>query len=320
MAMTPLIQYIRATGFEAVQALILGRALPCFHVFADGDARQAPLGRTRLGGTPDLPAGVDWPRDDEGKLGNFFGQFDLADLAQRVNDPALPREGLLSLFMTCYMSAGDPVIVKALLTAAGAALVRHAAPESEDDFADPDTGLLEAVNLRFEPGFSLPFHARDFRCALESAAPAAETHMLQNAVERADAEGLLGQLLGYAAPGDGTDFYRALHFHRTGRGGLQYLDHWDTWTDFEASEARNVKTGLNLRKKSPRDLNHIRWLCDHLDEITEAASQWRLLLRIDSNKAMRFNMNDWDPIYFFMPATDLARGNFERVEAGVTQG
>lgn len=104
--MTPLVQYIQATGCEAAQAMILARALPCFHVFADGDASQAPLGRTRLGGTPDLPAGVDWPRDDEGKLGNFFGQLDLADLAQRVNDPALPREGLLSLFMTWYMSAG----------------------------------------------------------------------------------------------------------------------------------------------------------------------------------------------------------------------
>jgi hypothetical protein len=35
---------------------------------------------------------------------------------------------------------------------------------------------------------------------------------------------------------------------------------------------------------------------------------------------MRLNINDADPIYFLMPTSDLAKGDFSRVEAGVTQG
>jgi hypothetical protein len=317
--MTTLLQHIHATGFAAADAPILARALPCFHIFADGDASEAPLGQTRLGGTPDLPAGVDWPCDDEGKLGNFFGQLDLADLALRINDPALPREGLLSLFMTRYSSAADPVVVKAILTPDGVPLVRHAAPQSEDDFADPYTGLLESVSIRFEAGFSLPFHERDFRRTLESVAPDVESYLLQNAVERSEDEGLIGQLLGYAAPGNGTNFYRNLHFHRTGQSSLQHLDHWDTWADFEASEDRYA--GMRkVKERSPADLEKIHWLCDHQSDIAGAAAQWRLLLRIDSNHVMRFNMNDWDPIYFFVPLADLAQGAFGRMKAGVTQG
>jgi hypothetical protein len=60
---------------------------------ADGDR----IGRTRLGGSPDLPRGFEWPARDGRELG-FLGQMNLADIAAVDPEAPLPREGLLLFF------------------------------------------------------------------------------------------------------------------------------------------------------------------------------------------------------------------------------
>ena len=64
---------VARNGLGAAEELILGNAVPCFRILPDGEADRAPLGATRPGGVPDLPEGVAWPRDEEGRLANFFG-------------------------------------------------------------------------------------------------------------------------------------------------------------------------------------------------------------------------------------------------------
>ncbi|CAM4199228.1 DUF1963 domain-containing protein [Bordetella tumbae] len=53
-------------------------------------------GRSRIGGGPDLPANMDWPRDASGFYLNFLVQIDLADLPERPEN--LPGAGLLFFF------------------------------------------------------------------------------------------------------------------------------------------------------------------------------------------------------------------------------
>ena len=54
--------------------------------------------RSRLGGSPDVPAGFEWPARD-GRAFAFVGQFDLADLSRRFEALELPARGLLSFFV-----------------------------------------------------------------------------------------------------------------------------------------------------------------------------------------------------------------------------
>jgi uncharacterized protein YwqG len=54
--------------------------------------------RTRLGGTPLLAPGVEWPRSDRGPL-SFLGQLDFRELAVAHGpEIGLPSEGVLALF------------------------------------------------------------------------------------------------------------------------------------------------------------------------------------------------------------------------------
>src|SRR3970040_1388436 len=58
------------------------------------------IGASKFGGSPDVPAGFDWPHI-EGRTNpeamEFVGQIRLADLPEPLPEPA-PRDGLLSFF------------------------------------------------------------------------------------------------------------------------------------------------------------------------------------------------------------------------------
>jgi uncharacterized protein YwqG len=54
-------------------------------------------GRSRLGGAPDLPSGVDWPTWNGRELA-FLGQVSLADVAAVADPTALPSDGLVLFF------------------------------------------------------------------------------------------------------------------------------------------------------------------------------------------------------------------------------
>lgn len=60
-------------------------------------AESLPLGASRLGGAPDLPAGAEWPVW-EGRPLSFLAQLNLAELAGFPAAAALPAAGLLSFF------------------------------------------------------------------------------------------------------------------------------------------------------------------------------------------------------------------------------
>jgi len=309
---------IDESGLGAATELILASAEPCFRIFADGDATSAPPGATRFGGVPDLPDSVAWPRDEAGRFGNFFAQFDFAALARRIDAPDLPREGMLSLFATYIFAAAEPVGVKALLSPAGSQLMRADRPTA-DELVFPPAGLSNPVFIRFEASFSLPLHSREFQRAIAAVAPDGDIADFEIILEELRMGGPIGQLLGFASPYNHTDFYRKLYFHRIGRGGYEYQDYWDSMEEYQAVLVRSHPE-LAERRRQRFDEAKLRWLFDHRKEIRAETARWRLFLRIDSNRAMNFNIADSDSIYFFISSAALAKRDFSRMEAGFTQG
>lgn len=87
--------------FAPAADFIADRAMPCLRFCDLGSFDGAPLGATRFGGDPDLPAGFEWPVDPDGPSGQnallFVAQFDFAELPL-WDSCSLPESGLLSLF------------------------------------------------------------------------------------------------------------------------------------------------------------------------------------------------------------------------------
>ena len=61
------------------------------------DEQSLALGQAKLGGLPDLPAGVDWPTWNKVPLG-FIAQIHLNELSAEPGEPALPPAGWLYFF------------------------------------------------------------------------------------------------------------------------------------------------------------------------------------------------------------------------------
>ncbi len=59
---------------------------------------ELPVGVSKFGGLPDLPAGTPWP-DFKGELHTFVGQINLAEIAATQVSRELPTAGLLSFFV-----------------------------------------------------------------------------------------------------------------------------------------------------------------------------------------------------------------------------
>lgn len=97
-----------------------------------GEHGGVPGGQSRIGGSPSLPAGHDWPTRQGQRLA-FLAQLDLAVATSLEADSPLPRTGLLLLFYNLSHSGGTEAVD------AGAAQIIHVgSEEATDPGADPE--------------------------------------------------------------------------------------------------------------------------------------------------------------------------------------
>jgi uncharacterized protein YwqG len=96
---------------EMVRAFGLAEALPALEAKLRPSIRLLPregapggAGASRLGGLPDLPEALTWPRWNGAPM-SFIGQLRLADFAAYETEAPLPREGLLSFFFDSRQAA-----------------------------------------------------------------------------------------------------------------------------------------------------------------------------------------------------------------------
>ena len=96
-------------------------AEPCILLYGDdGDEKDAgPVGVSRIGGWPDLPASATWPEHDGQKL-RFLAQLDLATLPRFEGD-GLPANGLLS----CFAEEDEGGLASAILSPVDSRFIRR---------------------------------------------------------------------------------------------------------------------------------------------------------------------------------------------------
>lgn len=92
-------EQIRSVGLNRLEEEIIRLAQPCIYMIREAvDDDKLPLGSSKLGGLPDLPADFQWPYYNSVPL-TFIGQFNFSEFAKLDLDGILPAQGILYYFI-----------------------------------------------------------------------------------------------------------------------------------------------------------------------------------------------------------------------------
>jgi hypothetical protein len=149
---------VRARGWpDAAVERLVGNVVPVVRLRPLPN--RAGPGRSRFGGSPDLPPDVPWPTVD-GVPATFLAQLDLAELPDVPLAAELPRSGLLSFFWDeDYVPLDDGTGLVVLHLTDVPALERREAPVSEPPVRLPGQWRWRALpetGVRMEPEVVLP--------------------------------------------------------------------------------------------------------------------------------------------------------------------
>lgn len=246
---------------------------------------ELPLGASRLGGQPDLPADFEWPAHEGEPLG-FLGQFNLRDLGALPCAAALPAEGQLAFFYdwTREPWGFDPKDRTAarVVYVPGGPLVRHLLPAGLADFDYPSP-------VTFEPLFTIP---------------------------RLDAQAFDWQALG--VDGDSIDWYEldeALRELRPARPQHQLLGHPYRVQNPMETECQFASSGLYCGDET----GYAKGAADAA--LVAGIGDWMLLYQCDSDDTEYDDPNglgighmwgDCGLLYFWVRRQDVAQRDFAR--------
>jgi len=293
------------------------RRRECVYVFYDDPKDIAEIGTSRLGGEPDLPLSVEWPKslqeDAPHATSNFIAQIRLSDLPP-IQDFSIPSNGHLWLFVTFCPRKGPELGLNAFFNGDTAnVLARRAAP------ADAEWVLgeaIDAVPLRFEVGVSLPFGSIAFREALQDAI-AKQRPSWEQLAETIVPKGADGQIGGFAFNSRGHDRARTTALRRLGRRELNSEHPWNTLAEMETSMARvpqYIRTPDELarwRESFDPLRPGVEWIEQHLNEL----SSWRLLIQLHPHIPAHFCIGDSWPLWVFGRSSEMAAGKFDGLAA-----
>jgi uncharacterized protein YwqG len=261
-----------AAGLGRYADSLSDAALPGIRLLADPRSDAAIAGTSRLGGFPDLPAGLPWPVDDDGAPLSFIAQLELGQMAAHDVEGILPRTGLLSFFYEAATQSAwgyapaDHGAWAVVHTASGIAVEPREVPDTV-----PDGGRFPAVRL--SPQLELTFAPWE-----------------SFVVERLDMTYEEGVAYADVLPAAGTA-------HRL-------LGHADPLQGDMQLECQLVTHGLFCGDPSGyRDPRAAR--------LAPGAADWRLLFQVDSQDEAGMMWGDVGRLYYWIRHEDLRAGRWE---------
>jgi uncharacterized protein (TIGR02996 family) len=163
----PLLRAIAETRLLEMKAPTLRFARPALRMVAHSASdKKIDVGASKIGGLPDLPAGLAWPQGQEchaiyndncegvERLAGFLAQVNCAEIADTLAGRDLPATGLLSFF--CYQDIEDDnpdtIGAKAIYFPDTSSLVRTEPP----DELVLGNRLMKPQRLTFEETLDIP--------------------------------------------------------------------------------------------------------------------------------------------------------------------
>lgn len=244
-----------------------------------------PPGTSRIGGCPDMPKGMAWPRSEDGKAAmQFVGQFDLSELAALDEENLLPKDGILQFFL--HEDEGKVYHHRVKADSLGP-VPPPPQEEPRPTFwsklfkPKPRKLLFDPCSLRLTKEYSIPSWDSIYvdMIALEQAPKVKPGE--------AYSEDFLEGDCGLRDSGD----------NRTNHHFLGYTDGiQNSYKEIDAEE--------------PPDLD---WKMISLAQYRKFA-EWILLLQIDTDGNADMMWGDAGRVYFMIRRADLAKGDFSRVK------
>ena len=241
-------------------------------VYMELEEGDCDTGMSKMGGEPDLPAGMEWPRTEEGIPLSFIAQINFAEVYPHDMGTELPEKGMLWFFYDCSdegMPWGfDPEDSDGwrVFFRENAELERIEAPDNLE------VSFTEA-SIAFESRMDLPSYDSDILGDTEL--PEEEEDAYFDWME--DREGSCNKLLG----------------------------HSDNIQDGMELECEYVANGIYCGDPSGYEKAIEMGL-------EKNAARWKLLMQVESNEELGMMWGDLGRLYLWITEEDLKAKQFEK--------
>ena len=242
------------------------------------DESRMPVGCSKLGGRPDLPAGTRWPRW-HGRPLAFLLQVNLADPAATAAPALLPPEGMLSFFYhadqaTWGAAPADRGSWRVLFApdAGGGPRRRNFPPDLPPGGRYPACEVSLSDVLTFPPRQSIAIGELGMTCAESDA---------------------------YLC------FLQERSPENLGIPAHQILGHPQPLLDDMQVQCQLVSGGVDLTGSVDFGDGRVR-------DLLPGSPQWRLLLQLDSDAGAGTCWHDCGCLYFWIRRADLAARRFDQ--------
>ncbi len=279
-----LIDIIKKYAVEPYRSAMIEDLKPAIRLRTTGEACHK-IGATKLGGCPDLPAQINWPKNSaDGQYFSFLGQINLSEIKVFDELKLLPSHGILYFFFNLDSGDEGKVIFSATAEDLESAILPHELATKNKTFwqkiffRKPIRRILKESTVKLEQEYNIPSWD-----ALSLERIYQETKTDIKPIDAFD------EAIFDAKYEDGESETTSNHHLLGPYQGIQHESH-------------------ELNFVQIKDFQQ-----PSLAEINQALA-WKLLLQIDSDDQLELIWGDWGRVYFFILAEDLKNLNFDRVK------
>lgn len=282
---TKLITTIEKYVIKPYKDLVLKEIKPSIRLKTTGKSSEE-LGKTKLGGCPDLPKKTNWPKSNyDNTFLSFLGQVNMKDVKLFDELNFLPNEGILYFFFN--LDSGDDG--KVLFSKEVNIIERVASPE---EFKEEKKSFLKRLftgkskkRILLESGVEI---YKEYNFPSWDSFP---LELIQKKLE--------------------TDIKPISAF----KEGI--FDHCYDEGENESTSNHHLCGNYNGIQNEFHELDFIHDELDDFNNLSiiqiKKALKWKLLFQFDSDENLEFNFGDCGRIYFFIHEDDLKNENFNNI-------
>jgi len=312
-------------NLQDASRLILDSAVECWALAMNEPEDFSAIGNCRIGGDPDLPPSVEWPRTNDGLFLNFILQLNLAEMPPIADNP-LPGHGMLYFFVESDESSTD-VVSRLLYFDGDVSLLKRVATPDYDQLAHENYVDLEPHKLVPIVIADLPECGSETCRMVEKVSktteidtPAERYCSLIESITTGDGEmHIVCKLLGHMPEIEGDMRWNAC-LHKAGRNIL-IPNYNKSMDEVESLLSKAEQENESLEIEYYREVKEsLSWFQLHYEQLRAARLEWRQLLMIDSNRSVDLSIWHTGSFNILIRDEDLRNRDFSNVYVEIANG